>query len=115
MEKLLNDIKLLKDSKWIVAQATRDLESMSLDEYINERFNKGLIGFNHPMFDKLRQKEQERDNYVVNPYEVEEGIIKCTKCGSNRVFSTSVQTRAADEPMTMIAQCSVCKYKWSQN
>lgn len=71
--------------------------------------------FNHTMFDKLRKARQEQDDYISNPPEVEEGVVECHRCGSRRVFSVSIQTRAPDEPMSTKAHCLECKNKWVQN
>ena len=100
---------------WILAQATDDLETMTKDEYIDQRLQKGLYGWKHPMFEVYSRKQQEQDDYILNPFEVEEGVIDCVACGSKKVISATIQTRAADEPMTTVAQCTKCKTKWSQN
>jgi|DEB0MinimDraft_4_1074332.scaffolds.fasta_scaffold70094_1 DNA-directed RNA polymerase subunit M/transcription elongation factor TFIIS len=108
-------ISKMKDSKWIYQQALEDLETMTSDEYIETRLKLGKVGWNHPMFSDHRRKQQEQDDYIISPFEVEEGVITCIACRSKRVFSTTMQTRAADEPMTTIAQCTKCKTKWTQN
>ena len=43
---------------------------------------------------------------------VSEGVVCCKKCGSKRVFERSMQTRSADEGMTIFYTCSVCSYNW---
>ena len=60
----------------------------------------------------LLRVQNEQNDFIENPFEVEEGVIEC-KCGSKRVFSYSKQTRGADEPMTTFAQCMSCKKSWS--
>lgn len=72
-------------------------------------------GFQNKMFDNLVRIRREQDEYISNPYEVEEGVVECIKCKSKKVYSVSVQTRAADEPMSTRAICTNCKYKWTQN
>lgn len=69
-------------------------------------------GWNHPSFDSIRKRLEERDEYLTTPLEVEEGVLQCERCSSRRVFSWSKQTRAADEPMTTFAHCVVCGKKW---
>jgi len=69
------------------------------------------IGWNHSSFDFARAQLDEQDDFIENPFEVEEGVIDC-KCGSKRVFSYSKQSRSADEPMTTYAQCVQCNAKW---
>ena len=69
------------------------------------------VGWNHSSFDSARAQMEEQDDFIENPFEVEEGVIDC-KCGSRRVFSYSKQSRSADEPMTTYAQCVQCNAKW---
>lgn len=110
-----NMIASLQDSEWIYQQALEDLETMTSEEYLEKRLKPGLVGWNHPMFSHYRKKQKEYDDYIISNFEVEEGVIACNACGSKRVFSTTMQTRAADEPMTTIAQCAKCKTKWTYN
>lgn len=82
---------------------------------LNEIFNNlksQEIGWKHPMFKQMKIKMDEQDEFIKNPFEVEEGVLEC-RCGSKRVFSYSKQCRGADEPMTTFAQCVACKSKWS--
>lgn len=72
-------------------------------------------GFENEMFSHLNRIRQEQDEYISTPYEVEEGVVECVKCKSKKVYSVSVQTRSADEPMSTRATCMNCKYKWTQN
>lgn len=64
-------------------------------------------------FEDTRFKVQEQDDFIINPFEVEEGVLTCTKCGNSRTFSYTKQTRSADEPMTTFATCMTCKNKWT--
>ena len=56
-------------------------------------------------------EEDEQDNFIVNPFEVEDGVLEC-KCGSKRVYSYAKQTRGGDEMTTTFAECMQCKKKW---
>ena len=42
---------------------------------------------------------------------VTEGVYKC-KCGSNKTTQSEMQTRSADEPMTLFITCVVCGNRW---
>ena len=101
--------------EWLLEQAMEDIKSMSIEKYTTERLANGLVGWKHPMFTTFYKQQEEQDAHVKHPIEVEEGVLSCYACKSNRVFSTTMQTRAADEPMTTIAQCSQCHVKWTQN
>lgn len=103
---------------WVVAQAKEDAErAYSGDEeaYMRETFRRGAYGWNHATFRDISRKMREYDDYILRPYEVEEGVLTCRRCSSKKVYSSTRQTRAADEPMTTLAKCSRCGLKWSQN
>lgn len=108
-------LKQVIPSKWIAAQIQADSENGMTDGEIIKRFNENGYGFKHPMFTELERKTLEEDDYISNPPDVEEGVVECKKCGSKKVMSVSVQTRAADEPMSTRAFCTSCRARWTQN
>lgn len=72
-----------------------------------------MIGWDHPSFKDVKNRIDEADEFIINPFEVEEGVTKCNKCGSERVFTYQKQTRGADEPMSTFAKCVKCKSQWT--
>lgn len=115
---------LNEDVEWIKSQVFYDIYNELEDpkdyekikqKYISETIEKKLLGWNHEEFKKNKIKQQEHDDYLLNPFEVEEGVVQCPRCQSFKVYSYSIQLRAADEPMTTMAECTQCKLKWSQN
>lgn len=40
--------------------------------------------------------------------------IKCPKCANNEAMFLEIQTRSADEPMTIFYQCTKCKFDWKE-
>lgn len=76
-----------------------------LDIIINKK-----LEWNHPMFENLKFIQKENDDYLLNPPEVEEGVIECRKCHSKKTFSFSKQTRRADESATVFVRCSNCQH-----
>ena len=38
----------------------------------------------------------------------------CPDCGHRRAYYTQVQTRSADEPMTIFYRCTACKHHWKE-
>jgi DNA-directed RNA polymerase subunit M/transcription elongation factor TFIIS len=112
-----------EDPKWITSQIYEDIQHMSdsgetqtaIQIYINNLLTTKQVGWNHPCFAQYVKNQQEQDDYILNPFEVEEGVIECPRCKSSKVFSMAIQTRAADEPTTTMAECTKCKLKWSQN
>lgn len=101
-------------TRWLRAQISTDLKTLS-SETVDVKIASGKYGFNHEMFDKLRRRQYDQDEYVANPYEAEEGIVQCGKCKSKRVYSYSVQTRSADEPMSTRSHCTSCGFEWTSN
>ena len=43
-----------------------------------------------------------------------EGLFRCGKCKSNRTTYYQMQTRSADEPMTIFIRCLNCGKDWRQ-
>lgn len=70
--------------------------------------------WNSKSFDELRQIEEEQDKFIIQPFEIVEGITQC-KCGSKKVFSYSKQTRGGDEATSTFNECAKCKSKWMYN
>lgn len=69
-------------------------------------------GWDHVQYQEALSRLEEQDDFIVNPFQVEEGVLQCN-CGSRKVFSFSKQTRSADEPMTTYAECVACNSKWT--
>jgi DNA-directed RNA polymerase subunit M/transcription elongation factor TFIIS len=82
---------------------------------IIEKINQSNFIWGHECFLKICTKIEEQDNFITNPIEVSKGVAVCKKCGSDRVFSYSKQTRSSDEGITTFCQCVVCKSKWTNS
>lgn len=67
------------------------------------------------IFNDVRNIQKEKDEFISNPFIVEEGVLKCDKCGSNRTYSYSKQVRSADEGFTTFVTCAQCNAKWRIN
>lgn len=79
---------------------------------IVRNINKSMIGWDHPDYDDIKHRIEESDEFIINPFEVEEGVTECG-CGSKRVFTYSKQVRSCDEPMSTFAKCVKCKKQWT--
>lgn len=86
-------------------------KSINLQNLLTKIKN-GKLYWKHDFFKELIDKEIEQDNFLIKPFEIEEGVLECNKCGSKRVFSYSKQSRSADEPMSTFATCVSCNSKW---
>jgi DNA-directed RNA polymerase subunit M/transcription elongation factor TFIIS len=84
----------------------KDLKALVKD------IKKEKIGWAHPIFSDIKNRIEEHDEFIINPFEVEEGVTTC-HCGSRRVFTYQKQTRGSDEPMTTFARCVKCKAQWT--
>ena len=65
-------------------------------EKIVQNIKKSMIGWDHPDYTDVKHRIEEHDEFIINPFEVEEGVTKCNKCGSERVFTYSKQVRSSD-------------------
>jgi len=78
------------------------------------QLNQGEVGWFHPTYKQLHDQILEQNDFIKNPFEVEEGLFQCKNCGSKKVFSFSKQDRGSDEGTSVYAQCFKCKAKWRQ-
>ena len=69
------------------------------------------IGFGSDYFKTVRETLDEQQNFIENPFEVDEGVMEC-KCGSRKTISFSKQIRSGDEGTTVFAKCVDCGATW---
>lgn len=81
---------------------------------ILENIKNNKLGWNHPSFDEMNICVAEQNDFIKNPFEVEEGVFQCKQCGSKRVYSYAKQDRSCDEGTSVYAQCVACKAKWRE-
>ena len=108
--KISTDVDLYNN---ILYQVVGDIINKKPIKDVLKTIKIGKVGINHEVFDDIKHLISEQDDFIVNPFEVEEGVTQCKKCESNRVFTYSKQVRSCDEPMTTFAQCVKCKSKWT--
>jgi len=70
------------------------------------------MGWRHMEFNKFHLKQKEYDNFLLEPPEVEEGVIECHRCKSKKTFSFSKQTRSSDESATVFVRCAQCNHSF---
>jgi DNA-directed RNA polymerase subunit M/transcription elongation factor TFIIS len=98
--------------KNITFQAVNDISNgKNLKEELNDIKN-FKVNWKHSSLHEYIQEEIEQDNFIIQPFEIVEGITEC-KCGSKRVYSFTKQTRGGDEISTTFNECLSCKSKWS--
>ena len=102
-----------EEYNYILFQSVGDIiKSKKLKDILKD-LKKSMVGWSHSDFNNIKYLIEEQDEFIINPFEVEEGVTKCNKCGSERVFTYSKQVRSADEPMSTFAKCVKCKEKWT--
>jgi DNA-directed RNA polymerase subunit M/transcription elongation factor TFIIS len=98
--------------KNITFQVVNDIRSgKKLKDTLNDIKNL-KVNWKHSSLNEYIQEEIEQDNFIIQPFEIVEGITEC-KCGSKRVYSFTKQTRGGDEISTTFNECLSCKSKWS--
>ena len=70
------------------------------------------IGIFSDDFKDIKQKIDEEESFIIKPFEIEEGVLECGKCGSKKTYSYTKQTRSGDESTTVFAVCCNCNNKW---
>ncbi len=66
-----------------------------------------------PVFERVAFK-QLRKQLTVDVDSAPEGMLQCRKCKSKKTTFIEMQTRSADEPMTVFATCLACGNRWKQ-
>ena len=102
--------------KQVLYQATYALASgeQTVDDIV-KCVNSNLFIFDFPTMEKYKQEQEQFDDYLINPFEVVGGLVKCVNCHSENTLSYSKQDRKADEALSVYCQCIDCKYKWREN
>jgi DNA-directed RNA polymerase subunit M/transcription elongation factor TFIIS len=92
---------------------TSSNRTQCLKDLITQLYN-NHHNWNDQIYRTYKEKLEEEDHFITNPFEIEEGVLEC-KCGSKRTISFQRQTRSADEGSTTFAQCVECGNRWRHN
>lgn len=112
IEKYIFDNTDKIEYKRVIYQVIGDTINKKKINDILSNIKKQKIGWSHPCFDYVSKIIDEQNEFIINPFNVEEGALRCHKCNSKRVFSYSKQVRSGDEATSIFAQCVNCKVKW---
>lgn len=63
-------------------------------------------------FDEAMRKSMRRETGTVRPEDVHDGQFTCRRCKSRKTTYSEMQTRSADEPMTVFVRCVNCGLSW---
>ena len=101
-----------KSYKKILYETIQDISNGNkIQDILSNIKNKNVL-WKHKSLETFIKEEEEQDEFIINPFQVEEGIVEC-RCGSKRVYSYSKQCRGGDESSTTFATCLECKSKWT--
>jgi DNA-directed RNA polymerase III subunit RPC11 len=82
---------------------------------------RSCIHYTHTIENEMRRsvlfKPRESDAVVGGDNELELAATcekRCTNCGSEKAMFIEMQTRSADEPMTIFYQCVSCRKVWKE-
>ena len=81
--------------------ATMDVKEMIVQEK-RDKINKTIEN----------QVESVRSDWDQKHAKVTSGVYKCKKCGGDKTVQHEMQTRSADEPMTLFITCVNCQTTW---
>ena len=56
--------------------------------------------------------EEISSDWIEKHGQITEGVYKCRICGGKKTVQKELQTRSADEPMTIFITCVNCKNTW---
>lgn len=68
-----------------------------------------------PIHDKAKQREMNTLMYEKREQVHEDGLLTCEMCKSKKTKYIQLQTRSADEPMTIYGMCTECDHHWTDN
>jgi len=112
--------KLIKKNTNNTTEYNKLLYQVSFDEKKGLKENtivnyikKKQFGWNHKIYKNIKKELNEQYDFMTKPFEIEEGVLKCGKCNSQKTFSFSKQIRSADEGTTVFAQCAECGNRWT--
>lgn len=110
LNKLLQK-NFLNDYEWALYQTIDLLQNMSFKE-VKKIIEEKQLCWNHSCFLEHEKRLKDHDEYILQPFEVVDGVVKCPKCGSHRTLTHQKQTRRADETATTFSCCVVCRFQW---
>lgn len=108
----LSNKNILEYKQIIMEIIIRIREGYKLKEIVNLLSNRFTILYDSEDFDNIDNKISERDDFINNPYTIDDGVLECEKCGSKKTVSTTKQTRSGDEATSVFAMCIKCGNKW---
>ena len=116
IEKLIHSVaKNETDYKAIIYQTVINFHNSHKIKDVYREIKMRKILWKHKTLKKIADDMIEQNDFIENPFEIEEGIHLCFKCGSRRVFSYNKQVRGSDEGTSVFCECVACHAKWNES
>ena len=116
VRKLENKINIISNNqdeyKKIILEIVKYKNEGNGSKELMNILKEGQVLENTKEYDEYRHKIKEHDGFLIKPFEVDEGVLECGKCGSNKTISYTKQTRSGDEATSVFALCYECNNKW---
>ena len=112
--KIKSSLDPQKEYKIVIFQVIGDIHNGVELKQILTNIKNNKVGWEHNSYNEMANKIAEQNEFIRNPFEVEEGVFQCKACGSKRVYSYARQDRSCDEGTSVYAQCVACKAKWRE-
>ena len=84
-------------------------------EEVREAIDDALAGYFSTSSRFYKSFQKDYSKYCISEDDVKEGAVTCSRCGSRKTLSRSMQTRSADEGQTSFITCVRCKARWTMN
>ncbi len=97
------------DSKRVLYQACQDLLTNKTTVVYSGLDRENV--WSHPCYSEQAEKATKNEMFIENPYQLSEGVVVCSRCGNNKNFVSTKQTRRADESSTTYYSCPKCGNK----
>jgi transcription elongation factor S-II len=102
LKSILNNL----DDKWIESIRNGEIQSHKLAFMTHQEFN-------HDLWAHLIESKSKRDkNKFESTIAASTDTYTCRKCKQNKCTYYQMQTRSADEPMTLYISCVNCGNRW---
>lgn len=102
LKSILNNL----NDKWIESINNGDIQSHKL-AFMNHQ------ELNHEKWSDLIEAKSKRDkNKFETTISASTDTYTCRKCKNNKCTYYQMQTRSADEPMTVYISCTICGNRW---
>ena len=96
----------------LLLYVTNEISNKKSIKNTYSNIKKQKFGWNSDNFVENKNKIEEHDHFIMNPFQIDEGVMECGKCGSQKTYSYTKQTRSGDEATTVFAICCNCNNKW---